>query len=636
MEDIISSLDWRSSEVPSPGSHSSLPDDDILPWQCVSEVIPGLYLTCESEVADKKKCLENGNALVINMCGSPHTRKYRVYEKDGSDTYAFRRFESQSEFYVELNNYCQGAALISLDARKIFYVTISAEDLPTYSIDLHFLECSVLIELVLRSRQTAERHDDADYAAAPSVVVHCMVGVSRSAAVVIAYMMKKYNISRDAAIRFIRCTRPVIQPNPGFQRQLELWESLGGFRIADEMSVQVLSSETKAKANLLNVVSTILPTILRTNKCDNERCFFGTFIKNASSGTDELHAVYRELRSTVTADVDCEVYTDIPNYFGYVAEIVCSVDTTLPSFMQYASFSKQIPTCNDTFYYRVMKDVARSGFEKDTFDTARGFCSLFEAIYLKHLRQVGDGRPRLLSDKEESCVSVPTGCGLSFPFLFLVAPYAEGFVQFREWDALAEAFSPTGATLSAEEEWQLTTRVLDSFFQFFFRSSCGCAESTSATETNASVDAYSKLAYLQEDMELVTFRKLEELWRSSDSIASAEVVVSASDSDDAQIFLMLVLKAISGIVAFRIVLEAAEQFLTQTYAARLSGSGAVADKKLSLPVISAAITSLDSVYAEKYGSSSNVVEFFNQELSGLRESGVLNTSGVVSLFHTSS
>ncbi|KPI89128.1 putative dual-specificity protein phosphatase [Leptomonas seymouri] len=569
------------------------------------------------------------------MCGDPHVRKYRVYEDNGNGNHVFRCFEAQSDFYVELNSYCQNAPLIPLEAQKMFLVTIPAEDTPTYSIDLHFLECAVLIELVLRARQKVMQRDDASYFTTPSVIVHCMVGVSRSAAIVIAYMMKKFSMSRDAAIQFIRCTRPVIQPNPGFQRQLELWESLRGFRIVDEMSTKVLSLETKAKSNLLYVVRTILPTILRTNKCDNERRFFGTLIKDASSSEDELHAVYRELRSIITADVDCEVYTDIPNYFGYVAEVVCGVDAVLPSFTRYASFSKHIPTCSDTFYYRVVKDVARSGFEKDTFDTARGFCSLFEAIYLKHLCKVGNGRPRVLDD-DARCFPVPTGCGLSFPFLFLVAPYAEGFVQFSEWDTLAEAFSTTGAALSTEEEQHLATKVLDSFLQFFFRSSCGCSESTSTLPSNASADAYTKLAYLQEDMELVMFRRLEEQWREKGSVVSVDVSIVASNCDDARVVFMLLLKTISGLVAFRMVLEAAEQFLTQTYAARLAGSEAVADKALSLPAISAAITSLDSIYSERCGCSSNVVDFFKSELAGLRDIGVLNTSGIVSLFHTSS
>jgi hypothetical protein len=629
MEDVVLSLDWTAGGSPSPGSHSSLPDDDVLPWQCISEVIPGLFLTCESEVADKRSCIDCGNALIINMCGEPHVRKYRVYEKGAGGNYEFRVFETQREFYVALNAYCQTAASVAKDARKVFLVTIPAEDNPTYSIDIHFLECAVLIELVLRSRGDSVQAEGNDYSAEPSVVVHCMVGVSRSAAIVIAYMMKKYSMSRDEAIHFIRCTRPVIQPNPGFQRQLELWESLKGFRIVDEMSAKVLSAETKTKSNLLSVVSTVLPTILRVNKCDNERRFFGTLVRNASPSDDDLHAVYRELRSNITADVDCEVYTDIPNYFGYVAEVVCSVDLAIPSLLQYASFSKHTPTCNDTFYYRVAKDVARSGFEKDTFDTVRGFCSLFEAIFLKHLCKVGDGRPRILSQEENSLL-FPDRCALSFPFLFLVAPYAEGFVQFSEWGALAETFATTGGVLTAEEEQQLVGKVLGVFLQFFFQSSCGCAEKAAAA-TEASADAYTRLAYLQSDMELVTFRSLEEMWRTNGSIVSVDVVVSPAGSNDADVARLLMLKAISGIVAFRMVLEAAEQFLTQTYAARLPGGG-VASKGLPLSVISAAIETIDAAYNEKYGCFSSVDEFFKSELSGLRDNGVLNPSGVVSLF----
>ncbi|KAL7709302.1 putative dual-specificity protein phosphatase [Lotmaria passim] len=636
MEDIFSSLNWESRECPSPGSHSSLPDDDALPWQCFSEVIPRLYLTCESEVADKRKCVERGNALVINLCGDPHVSKYRVYEKDESGNYGFRNYEAQSDFYLDLNAYCQQFSSGFLNERKVFVVTIPAEDNPTYRIDQHFLECAVLIELVLRSHRGGDQCGGTDYFPAPSVVVHCMVGVSRSAAVVIAYTMKKFGMSRDEAIQFIRCTRPVIQPNPGFQQQLELWEALRGYRIVDAMSAKAISAEMKAKSNLLYVVSTMLSTILRTNKCDNERRFFGTLVKNAAPTADELHAVYRELRSVVTADVDCEVYTDIPNYFGYVAEVVCSVEAAVPSFIEYASFSKRLPTCNDTFYYRVVKDLARSGFEKDTLDTARGFCSLFEAIYLKHLCRVGDGRPRRLN-KEEGGASVPSGCGLAFPFLFLVAPYAEGFVQFSEWNALAEAFPTTGDALTAAEEQQLVAQVVDAFLRFFFRSSCGCAAATTAS-SDASTEVYSKLAYLKDDMELMTFRKLEETWRANGSIVSVDVIVSPSgaESNDAQVALLLILKAISGIAAFRLVLEAAERFLTQVYVSRLASGIAIAEKSLPLGAVSAVIAGLDTTYLEQHGCSANVDGFFRSELCGLRDNGVLSTSGLMSLFQVSS
>ena len=64
-----------------------------------------------------------------------------------------------------------------------------------------------------------------------AVLVHCYHGVSRSAAVVAAYLMKtrKNDPDFDArkAVDLIRASRPSVQPNDGFMRQLGLWRAMG-------------------------------------------------------------------------------------------------------------------------------------------------------------------------------------------------------------------------------------------------------------------------------------------------------------------------------------------------------------------------------------------------------------------------
>ncbi|XP_050536924.1 dual specificity protein phosphatase MPK-4-like isoform X2 [Daktulosphaira vitifoliae] len=59
-----------------------------------------------------------------------------------------------------------------------------------------------------------------------SVLVHCYFGVSRSSTIVIAYLMKKYEISFGEAHKKVKCIKPNVSPNTGFLAQLSLYEIL--------------------------------------------------------------------------------------------------------------------------------------------------------------------------------------------------------------------------------------------------------------------------------------------------------------------------------------------------------------------------------------------------------------------------
>lgn len=84
-----------------------------------------------------------------------------------------------------------------------------ALDYEYYDISKHFETCCKLIDEALQKG---------------SVLVHCAAGVSRSATVVIAYLMRKNAWSLSQALKFVKEKRSVVFPNPGFMRQLRLWE----------------------------------------------------------------------------------------------------------------------------------------------------------------------------------------------------------------------------------------------------------------------------------------------------------------------------------------------------------------------------------------------------------------------------
>ena len=56
------------------------------------------------------------------------------------------------------------------------------------------------------------------------VLVHCAMGISRSATIVIAYLMYKYRVPLSTAFDFVKSRRPEINPNPGFMNTLQQFE----------------------------------------------------------------------------------------------------------------------------------------------------------------------------------------------------------------------------------------------------------------------------------------------------------------------------------------------------------------------------------------------------------------------------
>jgi protein-tyrosine phosphatase len=54
-----------------------------------------------------------------------------------------------------------------------------------------------------------------------NMLVHCAHGISRSATIVIAFIMSTYRVSYEAALAFVKMSRPRINPNLNFISQLQ-------------------------------------------------------------------------------------------------------------------------------------------------------------------------------------------------------------------------------------------------------------------------------------------------------------------------------------------------------------------------------------------------------------------------------
>jgi serine/threonine/tyrosine-interacting protein len=61
---------------------------------------------------------------------------------------------------------------------------------------------------------------------AKKVFIHCKQGVSRSASIVLAYLIKYENMKYDTALSFLQMKRFCVNPNLGFESQLRKFEEI--------------------------------------------------------------------------------------------------------------------------------------------------------------------------------------------------------------------------------------------------------------------------------------------------------------------------------------------------------------------------------------------------------------------------
>lgn len=144
------------------------------PENSYDEVYPGIYMGDYTLTQNKAVLLELGISHVVNC-------------SQGSGS---REVSTNASYY-------RGSS--------IKYHGIKALDSPTYNMMPHFNAASEFVEKALKK--------------GGKVFVHCYKGVSRSATIVIAYLMLKCNIDLEDAVKMIRAKRK-IHPNDGFIRQL--------------------------------------------------------------------------------------------------------------------------------------------------------------------------------------------------------------------------------------------------------------------------------------------------------------------------------------------------------------------------------------------------------------------------------
>ena len=100
---------------------------------------------------------------------------------------------------------------------------IQADDIPRENLLQHFPRTNSFIEDGLREEG--------------AVIVHCAMGVSRSATVACAYLMNKFSLSPEEALEMARKARPLCNPNEGFLEQLAVYHRMLAASEADASKI---------------------------------------------------------------------------------------------------------------------------------------------------------------------------------------------------------------------------------------------------------------------------------------------------------------------------------------------------------------------------------------------------------------
>ncbi|ADO00516.1 hypothetical protein WIV_gp172 [Wiseana iridescent virus] len=93
---------------------------------------------------------------------------------------------------------------------KIKYFGLVLSDLPNTNISLYFDRIADFIHRGLSEKG--------------KIIVHCAMGISRSATCVIAYLIKFCGMDTLEAVKFLQQKRGIVQPNFGFISQLQTFE----------------------------------------------------------------------------------------------------------------------------------------------------------------------------------------------------------------------------------------------------------------------------------------------------------------------------------------------------------------------------------------------------------------------------
>jgi len=122
------------------------------------------------------------------------------------------------------------------------------------------------------------------------ILVHCEAGMSRSATITISYLMKYKNMTFAEAFTFTKNLRPIIDPNPGFIRQLLQFESE---IYGEAKSAKFLAQYIKDKFAVKDITLELLEEQLIQHNYDINQAMYSIYAKK-NDETEEQEVIQQQ------------------------------------------------------------------------------------------------------------------------------------------------------------------------------------------------------------------------------------------------------------------------------------------------------------------------------------------------------